>query len=381
MRIFRVNWKCMSGMARMNTILRSYQTRQLLSRHIVPSAEERSFYLKADIPCFAGCTDVMIVRRPKKSGNKLFVNITGSVKRNDFLKIMRKKSRQPTPKDFERMWGEDGPYSQVRLCEEVRILDDGISRIFLVVEAEINPFTFEYVRAHRQEFAGDESILRILDHAEYRGDKFGYVVSAGEVEYADEAAKQFARTQADATIESVICMHAFVISQHGLGRDDRFGVIDDRTVDGRQLVWNKQTGQMEWRDDELWDNQTLIESPAGVRHNKTRFFTVLPFAKDFDFKKASATILATTLKKVSARFKVEIEEVGSFQEYVFLAALLPFDIAPARFMETVLAKCNAAAKKRIFQKDYLITNVKKPTPAQIMSFLQQLPLDRDIEME
>ena len=41
------------------------------------------------------------------------------------------------------MWGEDGPYSQVRLCEEARILDDCVSRVFLVVEAEINPFTFE----------------------------------------------------------------------------------------------------------------------------------------------------------------------------------------------------------------------------------------------
>src|SRR3990167_7497630 len=94
------------------------------------------------------------------------------------------KSPKLTPKDFERMWGEDGPYSQVRLSEEIRILDDSVSRVFLVVEAEINPFTFEYVRQHRQKFAHDQAILTLLDHAEYRG-QFGYVVGAGEVELSD----------------------------------------------------------------------------------------------------------------------------------------------------------------------------------------------------
>src|SRR3989338_9950416 len=96
------------------------------------------------------------------------------------MKNNKKIQKKLTQKDHEKMWGEDGPYSQVRLCEETRILDDSVSRIFLVVEAEINPFTFEYVRNCREHFADDEPVLQLLDHAEYRG-KFGYVVSAGEV--------------------------------------------------------------------------------------------------------------------------------------------------------------------------------------------------------
>ena len=85
------------------------------------------------------------------------------------MKKDKKINKKLTPKDYERMWGKNGPYSQVRLCEETRILDDSVSRVFLVVEAEINPFTFEYVQKHRQRFANDESVLQLLDHAEYRG--------------------------------------------------------------------------------------------------------------------------------------------------------------------------------------------------------------------
>ena len=115
------------------------------------------------------------------------------------------------------MWGEDGPYSQVRLCEEARILDDSVSRVFLVVEAEINPFTFEYVKKNRQKFVGDEPVLQLLDHAEYRG-KFGYVVSAGEVGLQDEESRQFARKRADMTIQTLIRMHVFVMDECGLRR-------------------------------------------------------------------------------------------------------------------------------------------------------------------
>ncbi|MDO8594082.1 MAG: hypothetical protein Q7R93_01020 [bacterium] len=128
---------------------------------------------------------------------------------------MKKDQKKLTQKDYERMWGEGGPYSQVRLCEETRILDDSISRIFLVVEAEINPFTFECIQEHRKRFADDEPVTQLLDHAEYRGE-FGYVVSAGEIELRGEESKRFMRKQADMTIQTLIRMHAFVIEKYNL---------------------------------------------------------------------------------------------------------------------------------------------------------------------
>lgn len=44
-----------------------------------------------------------------------------------------------TKKDTDKLWGEEGPYSEARLIVETRILDDRVSRIFLVVEVSINP--------------------------------------------------------------------------------------------------------------------------------------------------------------------------------------------------------------------------------------------------
>jgi len=261
------------------------------------------------------------------------------------------------------MWGEDGPYSQVRLCEETRILDDSVSSVFLVVEAEVNPFTFEYVLANRERFSGDEQIQQLLDHAEYRG-KFGYVVAAGEVEFEGAASRRFAREQADMAIQALIRMHLLVMNECGLLKDGD---------GGNRFVWNSVTGRVEPADGGLWDEKTLIGSPAGVRNNKIRFFAVFAFGKGFDFKKKTAKIFTSTLEKAMAKFDTDIENVEAFNDYILATILLPFEVAPADFIETVIRVCNRAAKRPLFQKDYLVTNVKKPTPRQIMNFLGQLP--------
>lgn len=278
-------------------------------------------------------------------------------------------------KDYDRMWGEDGPYSQVRLCEEIRILDGSVSRVFLLVEAEVNPFTFEYVRKNRRQFSGDEPVLQLLDHSENRG-KFGYVVSAGEVELRDEGSRGFARKQADMTTEALIRMHKFVMNEFSLGHNSDYVVLKDRTSPDR-FVWNAGTGRVEPADEEVWGKTTLIGSPAGVRNNKVRFFIVFAFKEKADFKKKSAKLFAETLQATARKFQVDIENCEALMAHVLITALLPFDIAPTSFIEAVLAACNGGRKYPLFQKDYLVTNVKKPSPEQIMSFLGQLPLDED----
>ena len=185
------------------------------------------------------------------------------------MKKERKISKKLAPQDYKRMWGEDGPYSQVRLCEETRILDDSVSRVFLVVEEEINPFTFEYIKKHRQRFVNDEPVIQLLDHAEYRG-KFGYIVSAGEVEIQDEKSWLFARKQKDMTIQTLIRMHKFVIDECGLGRDRKYGVIEDLMSHDDRFVWNEGVGKAEPVPGGLWSNETFIGSPAGIQNNKAR---------------------------------------------------------------------------------------------------------------
>jgi len=281
------------------------------------------------------------------------------------------KNKKLTKEDCERMWGEDQPYSQVRLCEEVRILGDGVSRVFLVVEAEINPFTFEYILEYREKFKDDQAIQQLLDHADYR-DKHGYIVYAGETELRGKESVDFAQEQASAAVQTLIKMHAFIIDEFGLEKNSGFGVVKD-PLKNENFIWNSLSGQIEPADDEIWDEETLVGSPAGICNNKARFYFVLPFGRDFEHKKESAMLIIKNIKKTSAHFKAEIEEVESFQEYFFMTVLLPFEIAPADYIETFLNKCNTMAKKIIFQKNYLINNTKRPSPKEIMSFLGHLP--------
>jgi len=278
-----------------------------------------------------------------------------------------KTSRKLTSRDFERMWGDEGPYSQVRLCEETRILDDSVSRVFLVVEAEINPFTFEYIAANLKRFLDDEPIVQLIGSAENRG-KFGYVASAGEVELDGEESRRFAREQADMTIQTLIRMHAFVMEEFGLrqlkqnrstsavGEPGNFGVAVD---DGHErFVWNPEAGRVEPAD--------------GIR-----FFVVFAFGKGFNFKRKTADILTSVLEKALEKFDAGIEDLRPYQEYILVTFLLPFDVPPADFIEFVIRACNAIAKKPMFQKDYLVTNVKKPTPREVMNFLGRVVGDKD----
>ena len=67
---------------------------------------------------------------------------------------------------------------------------------------------------------------------------------------------------------------------------------------------------------------------------------------------------------------VDIEDCETFMEYVSIVALVPFAVPPATFAEAIITGTNA--KKPMFRKEYFVTNDKKPSERQIMSFLQQL---------
>lgn len=110
----------------------------------------------------------------------------------------------------EKLWGEDGPYSQVNLIVQNRILDDSISRTFLIVEAEINPLTFEIIKDNRGEFENSEIIKQLLEKADYRGE-FGYVICSYEREFINKKDMEKAQQAVEYTREAIIIMHRFVI--------------------------------------------------------------------------------------------------------------------------------------------------------------------------
>ncbi|MEW5908017.1 MAG: hypothetical protein AB1643_02460 [Patescibacteria group bacterium] len=126
-----------------------------------------------------------------------------------------KKHQKLTKKQKDLLWsgGGKGPYSQANLIKQVRILNDSVSRIFLVVETEINPTTFEIVKGNRydDEFKNDIVIQQLLDKAEYRGPRFGYVVAAFEEEYRNNEVLARAEYALKYTQESIIKMHKYVM--------------------------------------------------------------------------------------------------------------------------------------------------------------------------
>jgi hypothetical protein len=91
-----------------------------------------------------------------------------------------------TKKHQEKIWGESGPYSQVNLKIENRILDDAVSRIFVIVETELNPFTFELIKKNSEKFKNDKMIQGILKNSEYQGIGYGYVSCAYQEELTQE---------------------------------------------------------------------------------------------------------------------------------------------------------------------------------------------------
>ncbi len=117
-----------------------------------------------------------------------------------------------TRKDIDKLWGEEGPYSEVQLITETRILDDRVSRIFVIVEIHTNPFTFEMLCKNRKLFANDPLIQQLLDHSEFRGQAFGYVACAFQEEYTNGEVMKKAIQSLDYSQKTIIKKHKFVMS-------------------------------------------------------------------------------------------------------------------------------------------------------------------------
>lgn len=282
------------------------------------------------------------------------------------------KHNKLTKKDLDRLWGDDTPYSQVNLIEQTRVLGDAISRVFLVVEAEINPFTFEYVLDHRHLFADDVMIQQLLDHAEYRGPIEGYVVSAGEEELRDKRSFEVAISYKEIALKNILKMHELVIKDFGLKRN-RFGIKVNDVVSNnydKKYVWNDASGQVFPIDEGLWDEETLVQSPAGNKDGKIRYFVVLAIASGNIMERSEVKYSAIQIKAAAEKFKVEVEDAGADFGYMMFTVLIGPDVAPADFIETCIRESNK--KSRLFKEDYYITNVSRPTGNEIKEFIKSL---------
>lgn len=118
-----------------------------------------------------------------------------------------------TQKQSDKLWGEDGPYSEARLIFCSRVLDTAVSRIFVEVEVAINPLTFEMVQEHREHFKDDEEIQQLLDHSNFRGQDHGYVSCAFSQEHISPEDIEIANLHLQRAENLIIRLHRWVIRQ------------------------------------------------------------------------------------------------------------------------------------------------------------------------
>lgn len=117
---------------------------------------------------------------------------------------------------IDKMWGDDGPYSQANLIVQTRILDDRVSRVFVEVEVEINPLTYEIIKQNIKQFKNDPSITQLIAHSDFRGQDYGYVSSAFSCEYRDESVMKEAKNALDYSKKAIIKMHKYVMDLLGI---------------------------------------------------------------------------------------------------------------------------------------------------------------------
>lgn len=116
-----------------------------------------------------------------------------------------------TPKQLHDLWGEGEPYSQVDLTKEERILGNELTRTFMYVQAFLNPFTYRFVKKHIKTFLNDPMVNHIVQHAEYQGQKKGFVSVVHGGEIADKRDRDNADKILLETRKAVIRMHQFVM--------------------------------------------------------------------------------------------------------------------------------------------------------------------------
>lgn len=97
------------------------------------------------------------------------------------------------------------------MITESRILGEKISRIFVSVEVSVNPFTGKLLQEKHLAFADDPEIQSFLEHAEFRGQNFGYVSCAYIAEMRDSSSLEKARVRLVECENMIIRMHKFVL--------------------------------------------------------------------------------------------------------------------------------------------------------------------------
>ena len=270
---------------------------------------------------------------------------------------MPKKKFKLTQSDRERMWGEECPYSETHIKTQSRILGVSISRIFLVVEAQINPFTFEYVAKNLNSFPVDHPVHDLVKNATYEGGSYGYVVQSGQEEFIDQESLKLVNEYLQRLTAVVIEMHEFVIAQCGLKR-----------VDNNVNSANLTKGDVEEKDKEF----DILEK--GLR---VLFHSILPWKTKYISDREIETIL-TNLQTFAKKKTAEIVDLEYAIEYLRVTFSVPVGVDAVKIIEDFVELANklqppknSLAGSGYFKKP-LLKATERLSSREISAFLKDL---------
>jgi hypothetical protein len=273
---------------------------------------------------------------------------------------MKNKKLKLTQSDKKRMWGEECPYSETHIKTQSRILGAYVSRIFLVVEAHINPFTFEYVAKNLDYFPANHPVRELIKNALYEGGDYGYVVQAGQEEFVDQRSLKLAHEYLKTLTSIVIEMHEFVIARYGLKR-----VVNQ--VYSRDIVSESSKKKRVGKDFDI------LEENSGVLYH-----SILPWngkdVSDEEIEKILSTFCDFAKKK-----SMNIVDLEYAIEYLRITFAMPADIVEAEknmleFIDIInksLISKNNADRHNYFRKP-LLKATERPSFREISAFLKSL---------
>ena len=117
---------------------------------------------------------------------------------------------QLTQKQRDNLWWKDGPHSLAKLTIDTNIISDKLSRIFIIVDIDINPLTFEIISKNRTYFKNDPVITEILNSV-HECKSSGYHWEVSRNLYESEADIQKGQCYLHQCQEAIIRMHKFVM--------------------------------------------------------------------------------------------------------------------------------------------------------------------------
>ncbi len=118
-------------------------------------------------------------------------------------------------KEMEKLWGDGGPYSQVNLIFENRILDDSEARKYFYIHIELNPLTFEIIEKNIDKFKDDEWVMNIMENANFINEQDGYESYPFRIQFLDKDTRKEAEQALEESKKAIIRMHKFVMNVLG----------------------------------------------------------------------------------------------------------------------------------------------------------------------